>query len=258
MNEHDPRAYGEAVAADYDRLYPDAQLDTGAALDTLERLARLAGGDHPASLLEFGIGTGRLALGLHERGLRVAGIESSPEMIAQLRSKPGADKIDVAQGDFATVRVDGRFAVVALTFNAVFALPDREAQIACFRNAARHLAPRGCFVVEAYVLAPEQLTPGWSILPRSVQHEHVELQLARYDHASHRIERTLVHLRPDGVRMLSVSDTYAWPGELDLIAHAAGLRLRERSGGWRGEPFDAASAKHVSVYEVASPAPDAC
>jgi SAM-dependent methyltransferase len=253
LNAHDPGAYGHTVGADYDRLYPDAHLETEATVAAVARLA--SGGGEKASVLEFGIGTGRLALALVDQGFTVAGIEASAEMVEQLRKKPRAAAIDVVIGDFATTRVPGRFAVVLLTFNAIFALPDRDAQIACFENAARHLEPDGRFVVEAFVLRPEQLSGQWSILPRSVQHEHVELQLARYDPAGSRIERTLLHLRPDGVRLFSVADTYAWPGELDLMARAAGLRLRSRAGGWAGEPFDATSDKHVSIYERAEARP---
>lgn len=253
MNAHDPGAYGKTIGAEYDSLYPDAHLDTDAAVAALAGLARAGGAS--SAILELGIGTGRLALALVEQGLKVAGIEASAGMVEQLRKKPRGDEIDVLLGDFATARVSGRFRVVVIAFNAIFAPPDRNAQIACFENAARHLAPGGCFVVEAFVLRPEQLSGDWSILPRSVEHEHVELQLARYDPADSRIERTLLHLRPDGVHLLAVSDTYAWPGELDLMAHAAGLTLRSRLGGWSGQAFDASSHKHVSIYELVEGAP---
>jgi SAM-dependent methyltransferase len=238
-------AYGESVADDYDRLYPEDTLGTGA---TVRTLAELAGED--GSVLELGIGTGRLALPLLERGLRVSGIEASTAMVDRLRRKSRGDEIEVVVGDFTSASAGGPFSVVSLAFNAIFGLPDRDAQIACFRNAAAHIEPGGCFVVEAFVLRPEQLTGSWSILPRSVGEDHAELQLARYEPASQRIERTLVHLRPDGVRLVPVMDSYAWPGELDLMARIAGLRLRSRAGGWSGEPFDASSSKHISIYEL--------
>ena len=244
-SSHDPRAYGERVGADYDALYPGSHLETDAAVAALAALSEPAG----RSILEFGVGTGRLALPLLELGLTVAGIEASEAMLAELRAKPNGEAVHVVVGDFAEARVEGRFAVVALTFNAIFALPTREAQIACFRNARRHLAPGGCVVVEAFVLGPEQIRGDWSIQPRRVEHEHVELELARYDAAAQRIERTLVHLLPTGVRLVGVKDTYAWPGELDLMARAAGLQLRSRAAGWLGEPFDSSSRKHVSIYE---------
>jgi SAM-dependent methyltransferase len=248
MKGHDPGTYAAKVGADYDLLYPGDPVETEAAATTLHALAREAGGD---SVLEFGIGTGRLGLPLLGRGLRVAGIEASQTMIAQLRTKPRGDEIDIVRGDFLNARVKGRFSVVVLGFNGIFGPADRDAQIACFRNAARHLEPEGCFVVEAFVLRPEQLHGDWWIMPRSVQHEHVELQICRYEVATHVLERTMVHLRPDGLRFVKLADRYAWPGELDLMAKAAGLRLRSRNGGWRGEAFGPSTFTHVSVYQRA-------
>ena len=237
-------AYGDSVASDYDALYAGPTLDTSAAVEALATLAGDGG-----SVLEFGLGTGRIALPLVERGLEVAGIEVSAAMIDRFREKPGSGEIEVVLGDFTRATAGRHFSVVVLTFNTIFGLPDRDAQIACFGNAASHLEPGGCFVIEAFVLRPEQLTGDWSLVPRAVAADHVELQLARYDTSAHRIERTLVHLGPDGVRLVPVADVYAWPGELDLMARMAGLRLRSRAGGWQNEPFDASSLKHVSVYE---------
>jgi SAM-dependent methyltransferase len=249
MKGHDPGTYGTKVGADYDLLYPGDPLETEAAVAALDTLARTGAGG--GSILEFGIGTGRLALPLLERGLRVAGIEASETMIAQLRAKPRGNEIDVVAGDFLCALVEGQFSVVLLGLNGIFGPADRDAQIACFRNAARHLEPGGCFVIETFVLRPEQLHGGWWVLPRFVGDEHVELQVCRYDTAAHVLERTMVHLRPDGLRFVKLADRYAWPGELDLMARAAGLRLRCRDGGWRGEPFGPSSSTHVSVYERA-------
>lgn len=242
MSAHDPSAYGEGLSADYDALY--ARLpETDAAI---ERLAQLAGG---GAVLELGIGTGRLALGLVERGLTVAGIEGSQGMVDQLRAKPGGDAIDVVVGDFAESRVDGSFRLVVLALNTIFALADREAQLACFANAASHLEPGGAFVVEAFVLRPEQIAGDWAINPRTVEGEHVELELSKFDATRNRIDRTLVHLTPSGNRIVQVVDVYAGPGELDLMAHAAGLRLRDRWADWSAGPYSSRSTKHVSVYE---------
>lgn len=245
MVGYDPAAYGQTLGGDYDALYPAADLDTDAAVARLAELAGPAG-----SVLEFGIGTGRLALPLLERGHRVAGIDVSAEMIAQLRAKPGGNEVEVVEGNFVDGRAPGSFSVVVLALNGITDPPNREAQIACFRNAARHMRPGGSFVVETYVLGAEQLHGDWSIWPRFVRREHVELQLSRYDPATNLVERTLVHLRDDGVRLVTVLDNYAWPGELDLMAREAGLRLATRHGGWAQEPFDASSRKHVSVYRL--------
>ena len=241
---HDPAAYGRSVGADYDALYPDPP-DTQAAVS---QLAQLAG---PGALLELGIGTGRLGLALLERGVSVAGIEGSELLAQQLRAKPRGEEINVVVGDFADTVVPGSFSVVLLAFNTIFAMSTREAQIQCFANARLHLAPGGCFVVEAFVLRGEQLEGRWYVAPRHVLDQHVELQIARYDPAVHLIERTLVHMTPTGSQFVSVVDNYAWPGELDLMARAAGLRLRTRWGNWDQDRFSAASEKHVSVYELA-------
>jgi SAM-dependent methyltransferase len=250
MKSHDPGTYGTKVGADYDLLYPDDPVETEAIVAALAALARdgVTGG----SVLEFGIGTGRLGLPLLEHGLRVAGIEASETMVEQLRAKPRGDEIEIVLGDFLSVNTGATFSVVLLAFNGIFGPANRDAQIACIRNAARHLEPAGCFVVETFVLRPEQMRGDWWIWPRSVQHEHVELQLSRYDTASQVLERTMVHLRPEGLRFLKLTDRYAWPGEIDLMAREAGLRLQSRSGGWRGEPFTASSHMHVSVYERAA------
>jgi SAM-dependent methyltransferase len=248
VNRHDAAGYGEAHAAEYDLLYPPESFDTDAAVAALAALAQSVPGDEP-SILEFGVGTGRLALPLLARGVRVAGIEASDAMIKTLLAKPHGEEIAVVLGDFVRAEVEGVFSVVVLALNGITDPPTRDGQIACFRNAARHLRAGGCFVVETAVLHRDELDGDWTVWPRIVAHEHVELQLSRYDIATSVLERTLVHLRPEGIRLVTVEDNYAWPGELDLMAGAAGLRLRSRHGGWQGERFDASSRRHVSIYE---------
>jgi len=243
MSQHNPAAYGAAVASRYDELYGEDELGTEGTVAYLHELAGAQG-----SILEFGIGTGRLALPLLELGHPVTGVEASPAMIAALKEKPGGKQVQIVEGDFSEVEVPGRFKVVLVAFNAIFALPDRQAQAMCLQRAAESLQPDGLLVLEAYVLRPEQLGSGWCVLPRMVSADHVELQLSRYDHATHRVVRTLVHLRDDDTSVTGVSDTFAWPGEIDLMAEAAGLRLVSRSGGWHREPYDAASSRHVSLY----------
>lgn len=211
-------------------------------------LADLAEARPERSVLEFGIGTGRLALGLHRLGLRIAGIEASQRMVTQLRNKLPEDVLEVVVGDYTTTRVAGSFSVVALVFNNIFDPRGLSAQLECFRNAARHLGPGGCFVVEAFVLSDRQRSGEWSVTPRYVRHEHVELQLSRYEISTNQIERTLVHLRPSGLDFVTVSDTYAAPGELDVMAEVTGFELIARFAGWSSEVFTAASSKHVSVY----------
>jgi SAM-dependent methyltransferase len=251
---YDPARYGNVVRGRYDLLYPGDRLETETSVAMLADLAR----ERPESaVLELGIGTGRLALGLHELGLRVAGIDGSEDMVAQLRAKPHGDELEVVIGDYRSARVEGAFSVVALVFNGIFDPRGRSAQLDIFRNAARHLVPGGCFVVESFVLSDAQRSGDWSVNPRYVGSEHVELQLARYDIDTNRIERTLVHLRPEGLDFLTVYDTYATPGELDVMGEVTGFDLRARYAGWSAEPFSATSARHVSVYglrEEARPA----
>jgi SAM-dependent methyltransferase len=245
MSSHDPGAYGAAIASRYDELYGEAELETDETVALLHRLAGSGG-----TILELGVGTGRLALPLASRGHPVTGVEASSAMVEALKAKPGADRVNIVEGDFSKIRVSGRFKLAVITFNTIFALSSRREQTACLQNVAASLHHEGCLVIEAYVLRPEQLGPGWCVLPRMVAADHVELQLSHYDHATHRIVRTQVHLREGDTILTSVSDTYAWPGELDLMAEAAGLRLRSRRAGWGDEQFDATSARHVSVYEL--------
>ena len=153
--------FGEDVAATYDAssaemFAPDV---VEPAVDLLARLA----GDGPA--LELGVGTGRLALPLAHRGVRVHGIDMSRAMVRRLREKPGGDAVDVAIGDFATTRVPGEFAVAYLVFNTINNLTTQAAQVACFRNAAEHLRPGGCFLVEVGVPELRRLPPGQTAVP---------------------------------------------------------------------------------------------
>ena len=242
---YDPGSYGRAVAADYDSLYR-AVPNTD---DTVEALSELAGG---GPVLEMGIGTGRLALGLLAKGIAVAGIDGSVEMVAQLRAKPDGDRIPVVIGDFADARVEGDFAVVVLALHTIFGLPTPERQIQCFENAARHLRSDGVFVVEARVLDPADFRRGHAIEPRFSDAEGIEIQVQRYDGVTQRVDVTNVHLSDAGVQINSYVNQYTTPREFDLMARIAGLRLRERWEDWRRAPFTAHSPQHISVYERAA------
>lgn len=244
---YDPAAYGDRLGADYDALYPEDGLETAATVDLLVELAEARPG---RSLLELGIGTGRLALRLQERGVRVAGIEASARMVEALRAKPGGETIPVTIGDYVDARAPGAFSVVAIVFNNVLDPRGVAAQLELFGNAARHLEPRGCFVIEAFVLDDEARSGAWDVRPRYVGAEHVEFQLARFDVETNRLERTLVHLRPEGTEFVTVKDAYAAPGELDVMAHVHGMRRVARYSSWAREPFTARSRRHISVYEI--------
>lgn len=243
-HDHDPEAYGRHVADLYDRFYDDL-LDTDAAVD---RLAALAG---EGPVLELGVGTGRLALPLAARGLDVHGVDASEGMLAALRARPGGERIGTTVGDVASVRLDGRFALVVAAFNVMFALGSQDAQVEVFRNAASHLLPGGLFVVEAFVLDPSRLTAAPVVVPRQWSQDRLELQVLRHDPSTQRIDSMLVLFDGEASRLVPAVHQYAWPTEFDLMARLAGLRLRERWGDWARAPFRAGGTRHVSVYAAA-------
>jgi SAM-dependent methyltransferase len=244
---YNPARYGEVVGESYDALYPGVPAENEAAVTLL---AELALQHPPVGLLEFGIGTGRLALGIARHGIRVAGIEGSERMLTQLRAKPNAEAITTVVGDYRDSRVEGAFSVVVLALNGIFDPRGRQAQLDMFRNAARHLAVGGYFVVESWVMHDAQRTGEWSVFPRYVGDEHVELQLARYDINTNKIERTLVHLLPEGMKFVTVSDTYASPGELDVMAEFTSFDRVDRYSNWNQSEFTSGSSQSISIYQM--------
>jgi SAM-dependent methyltransferase len=235
--------FGERVAARFDERYAD--IDSAPVVDPMvDFIAELAG---DGAALELGVGTGRIALPLAQRGLRVRGIDLSEAMVARLREKPGAELVEVSVGDFATTKVDGTFSVAYLVANTIMNLTTQGEQVACFCNVAEHLEPGGCFVIEVLVPGLQRLPPGERFQPFAVEPNHLgfdEIDVVTQSLVSH-------HYWVDGdrVEVFSPPFRYVWPSELDLMARIAGMRLRERWAGWKREPFTAESAKHVSVWE---------
>jgi SAM-dependent methyltransferase len=207
-------------------------------------LAGLAG---TGAALELGIGTGRIAIPLSQRGIRVHGIELSPAMIAQLRSKPGTDGIGVTVGDFATTRVAGTFTLAYLVRNTIENLTTQDQQVECFRNAAAQLEPGGCFVIEVEVPALQRLPPGETVRAFTVTPAH--LGFDEYDIAAQRLVSHHYWIKDGQLETFSAPFRYVWPSELDLMARLAEMTLRERWGGWKREPFTSDSNSHVSVWE---------
>jgi SAM-dependent methyltransferase len=242
---YDPAAYGERWAEVYDDWYPPLADDD----PMVERLVELAG---PGPVLELGIGTGRVALALARRGVDVHGIDASPAMVERLRAKPGGRDIPVTMGDYAGMPVDGTYSLVFAVFNVLFSLPSQEAQLRCFANVTRRLAPGGAFLVEAFMPDPTRLDLLAPVICRQVKADEVVLNVSRPDLATQRIDASVMLVRESGVRLYPVPIRYAWPAELDLMARLAGLRLRERWGGWRREPFTGDEPLPVSVYEHAA------
>ena len=235
--------FGAEVAARYDVSSAD-MFDPAVVLPAVELLAELAG---DGAALELGIGTGRIALPLSERGVRVHGIDLSEAMVARLREKPGTERIETTIGDFASTRVDGTFSLAYLVFNTIGNLTTQDAQVACFENAAAHLEPGGCFVIEVGVPGLRTLPPGERFRVFDFGAEHIGID--EYDVANHGLISHHLSLRDGKWELVSMPFRYVWPAELDLMARLAGLSLRERWSGWNREPFTTESTKHVSVWE---------
>ena len=212
---------------------------------TVDFLVALAG---EGRALELGIGTGRIALPLAQRGIPVHGIDLSEEMVARMRAKPGAGDIAVTIGDFATTRVEGSFSLAYVVFNTIGNLTTQDAQVACFQNVANHLEPAGCFVIELGVPDLRRLPPGERFVLFAVSDAHVgidEYATADQGLVSHHFSR-----RADGqYERTSLPFRYTWPAELDLMARLAGMTLRERWSDWNRAPFTSESTSHVSVWQ---------
>ncbi|MGN6429166.1 MAG: class I SAM-dependent DNA methyltransferase [Gaiellaceae bacterium] len=229
--------FGERVAERYDESAAD-RFDPAVVGPTVDFLADLAG---DGAALELGIGTGRIALPLADRGVPVHGIDLSEAMVAKLRAKPGGERIEVAVGDFASTRVAATFSLAYLVFNTINNLTTQDAQVACFENVAAHLAPGGCFVIEVGVPAGKPL----GVFDLSDTHVGVD----EYDAATQRLVSHHFSLVDGHWERLSIPFRSVSPAELDLMARLAGMTLRERWGDWDRGPFTSDSRKHVSVWE---------
>jgi SAM-dependent methyltransferase len=235
--------FDEAVAARYEETSKE-MFAPSAVEPAVEFLSGLAwGGD----ALELGIGTGRIALPLSRRGIRVHGVDLSEAMVARLKQKPGADAIEVTIGDFATVKLGRRFSLAYLVFNTIDNLVTQDAQVACFRNVAEHLDATGSFVVEVEVPQLQRLPPGETVRPFSVTPAH--LGFDEIDVATQRLTSHHYFVSEGRMEVVTMPFRYVWPSELDLMARLAGLSLRERWGDWSREPFTADSTSHVSVWQ---------
>ncbi len=235
--------FDERIAEHYRILWPGL-FEPALIERTVDVLAGLANG---GAALEFGIGTGRIALPLSERGLRVHGIELSPAMIAQLHSEPDGTTIRVTPGDFATATADDVFDLVYLLRNTIPNLTSQDEQVECFRNAARHLRSGGTFLVENYVPELRRIPPG--------EHRHMftatpsHIGVDEYDFL-HQIEVSRHWWTIDGeLRTFSSPHRYVWPSELDLMARIAGLRPSGRWSDWDRSPFTAESRGHISTWK---------
>ena len=242
MKDYEAATYGDRIARVYDDLYDELfDVDASVAL-----LAELAAG-RPA--LELAIGTGRIALPLKRAGVEITGIDVSEGMVAKLRAKPGGDEIEVVMGDFAEVEVEGDFGLVFVVFNTFFNLASQQDQVRCFANVADHLGDEGLFLLEAFVPDITRFNQHQYSGVDSVSVDEVIMEASRHDPVRQRVDSQHIVMRAGKpVELYPVSIRYAYPSELDLMARLAGLRLRDRWGGWQREPFTSESKFHVSLY----------
>jgi SAM-dependent methyltransferase len=215
---------------------------------TVDRLVALAAGGR---VLELAIGTGRVAVPLAERGVPVTGIELSAPMVARLREKADESAIPVVLGDMATARAPGEYRLVYLVFNTISNLLSQDEQVACFRNAARHLEPGGRFVIELWVPDLRRLPPDRDATVEVSEPGY--LLVDTYDVLRQHVVSH--HVRFDESRQATLGRSphrYVWPAELDLMGRLGGFELESRHADWSGAEFTATSDSHVSVYRLAS------
>lgn len=235
--------FDERIAARYDETAAE-MFDPAVVAPVVDLLTELAGNGRA---LEFGVGTGRIALPLAQRGVSVHGIDMSNAMVERLRTKAGSDGVGVTIGDFAATRVGGSFSLVYVVFNTIMNLRTQSAQVACFRNAADHLEPRGCFVIEVMVPELQRVPPGerHRVFKASENYWGID----EYDVVTQSLTSHHLVIDDGTAEAFDFPGRYVWPSELDLMAQLAGMRLRERWGGWKREPYTTDSDQHVSVWE---------
>jgi len=234
--------FGTRGAGRYDTSTGE-EFDPAVIEATVDFLAALAGAGRA---LELGIGTGRIALPLSQRGVQVHGIDLSQPMVDRLRARPGGDAIGVTIGDFSTTRVDGSFALAYLVFNTIENLVTQDAQVTCFQNVAAHLAPEGRFVIECAIPDLRRLPHGETANVFDLSDDHWgidEYDVVNQGLISHHFTRV-----GERIEHSAGPFRYVWPSELDLMARIAGMRLVERWPGWAREPFTSESRKHISVW----------
>lgn len=241
MDGYDASTYGERFAEVYDDWY-------GRITDTEACVARLAelAGDGP--VLELGIGTGRIAVPLAERGLAVTGVDSSPAMLDALAAKPGAATVTAVLGDMADPPVHDRgFTLAFVAYNTLFNLVEPGAQLACLRNTAARLAPGGVMVVEAFVPDPEHPAND-AVTSREITADKVVLSISRSEPATQEVQGQYVDITEAGIALRPWHIRWSTPEQIDRMAAEAGLGLSDRWASWDRDPYGPDSPAHISVY----------
>ena len=243
MTDYDDGYFDEAIASEYDEgadyMFAPEVLDP--TIDTLERLA---GGGR---VLEFAVGTGRVALPLAARGVHVSGIEMSRPMVAQMKAKPSGSELEVIIGDMTEATVEGEFALVYLVYNTIGNVLTQDGQVEVFRNAARHLVPGGRFLVEIGVPKLQRLPEGARYVVFNMQEGYAGVD--EYDLVTQHLTSHHISVRADGSGVVNKTpQRYVWPSELDLMAKLAGMTLESRWEDFEGTEFTATSKKQVAVW----------
>jgi len=245
MEGYERSTYGDRFADVYDDWYPDVT-DTDGCVELVAGLAAAAG----SSVVELGVGTGRLAVPLAGRGLRVTGVDASRAMLDRAAAKPGGEALRLVEADMAAPPLgDERFGVVLLAYNTLFNLVAEGDQARCLGWAAVHLAPVGSLLVEAFV--PEADRPTAEVVPREITADRVVLSVSRSDPDAQEAMGQYVDITEAGIRLRPWHVRWSTPAQLDAAADEAGLRLADRWAGWRHEPFTDESPVHVSRYVLA-------
>ena len=246
MADYEASTYGDRIAAVYDQFHFPVTRFTNA---TVEFLASVAG---KRRVLELGIGTGRIALPLAAKGLKLFGIDASEKMVAQMRAKAGGEAIPVVIGNFADLKVSGQFSLIYVVLSTFFALLTQDEQVRCFQRVARHLTSDGVFLIEAFVTDPARFDRGQRIGALDVETDCVRFEVTQHDPTTQSIRSAHVEMSERGVHLYPARLRYAFPSELDLMARLAGMELRERWADWYRSPFTAESTSHISVWEKTS------
>ena len=241
MKNYTPETYGERIAGVYDTWYNSPDEASIALLSELARHDRV---------LELGIGTGRIALPLMEKGIEIHGIDASASMVEKLHSKPAGKDIPVTLGDFSKVAVEGKFGLIFVVFNTFFGLTTQEAQLECLQNVARHLTKSGVFLIEAFVPDLGRFDRGQSVRAVDIAENGVKLDVSRHNPVTQTVISQQVVLSDASTNFYPVTIRYAWPSELDMMARVAGMKLVDRWEDWERKPFGQSSAKHISVYKL--------